>query len=88
MSDPVEEDESLRRSLSTPDIVVLVVYFGIQVVIAGYFTWKQRKAENMNAKDFFLASRDNYWWAIGASFFASNIGSDALVGLTGSGAQV
>ncbi|XP_067861612.1 sodium/glucose cotransporter 1 isoform X2 [Heptranchias perlo] len=35
---------------------------------------------------FFLASRSMIWWPIGASLFASNIGSGHFVGLAGNGA--
>uniref|UniRef100_A0A8C4LYE1 Sodium/glucose cotransporter 1 n=1 Tax=Equus asinus asinus TaxID=83772 RepID=A0A8C4LYE1_EQUAS len=35
---------------------------------------------------FFLAGRNMVWWPIGASLFASNIGSGHFVGLAGSGA--
>ena len=38
------------------------------------------------ADDYFLAGRNLSWWIIGASIFASNIGSEHLVGLAGSGA--
>ena len=36
--------------------------------------------------DYFLAGRNLAWWVIGASIFSSNIGSEHLVGLAGSGA--
>src|SRR5437763_16967433 len=37
-------------------------------------------------KDYFLAGRNLGWWIIGASIFASNIGSEHVVGLAGAGA--
>jgi SSS family solute:Na+ symporter len=37
------------------------------------------------AEDYFLAGRHLGWWIVGASIFASNIGSEHLVGLAGSG---
>jgi SSS family solute:Na+ symporter len=37
--------------------------------------------------DYFLAGRNLGWWVIGASIFASNIGSEHIVGLAGSGAK-
>jgi len=40
-----------------------------------------------DTQDYFLASRDATWLAIGASIFASNIGSEHLIGLTGTGAE-
>jgi SSS family solute:Na+ symporter len=39
------------------------------------------------SSDYFLAGRDATWIAIGASIFASNIGSEHLVGLAGAGAS-
>ena len=38
------------------------------------------------AEDYFLAGRGLGWFVVGASIFASNIGSEHLVGLAGSGA--
>ncbi|MBD3265355.1 sodium/solute symporter [bacterium] len=61
------------------------------VVIAGYFTilfglawWVILKSKN-TADDYFLAGRNLGWFIVGASIFASNIGSEHLVGLAGSG---
>ncbi|GBO06439.1 hypothetical protein AVEN_215368-1, partial [Araneus ventricosus] len=36
---------------------------------------------------YFLASRSMHWIPVGASLFASNIGSGHFIGLTGSGAS-
>ena len=62
------------------------------LVILGYFTgllalawWVILKSKD-TADDYFLAGRNLGWWVIGASIFASNIGSEHLVGLAGSGA--
>jgi solute:Na+ symporter, SSS family len=62
------------------------------VVIAGYFlvllwisVWAARR-EKILSSDYFLAGRDVGWLAVGASLFASNIGSEHLVGLAGTGA--
>jgi SSS family solute:Na+ symporter len=62
------------------------------VVIGGYFAllfglawWVILKNKN-TADDYFLAGRNLGWFIIGASIFASNIGSEHLVGLAGSGA--
>jgi len=40
-----------------------------------------------SATEYFLAGRNLGWWVIGASIFASNIGSEHIVGLAGSGAK-
>ena len=47
--------------------------------------WVVRKGKD-TAADYFLAGRNLGWWIIGASIFASNIGSEHIVGLAGSGA--
>lgn len=62
------------------------------IVIAGYFSiiiglawWVIKKRQNTTT-DYFLAGRHLGWFIVGASIFASNIGSEHLVGLAGSGA--
>ncbi len=67
--------------LAMIDYVVLVLYFLVIFAIGWYFSRKER-----TATDYFLASRDVAWWAIGASLFSSNIGSEHFIGLSGSGA--
>src|SRR5437660_424363 len=64
------------------DFVVIAGYFGI---LLGISTWAARR-EKVESADFFLAGRDVGWFAVGASLFASNIGSEHLVGLAGTGA--
>ena len=62
------------------------------VVIAGYFlvilgiAWWVIKQKTETTSDFFLAGRHLGWFIVGTSIFASNIGSEHLVGLSGSGA--
>ncbi|XP_055336136.1 sodium/myo-inositol cotransporter-like [Paramacrobiotus metropolitanus] len=43
-------------------------------------------ANRSTVSGFFLAGRQVNWIIMGASFFASNIGSDHFIGLAGSGA--
>jgi SSS family solute:Na+ symporter len=64
------------------DWIVVLLYFAI---IAGISWWAMRKKKD-SAEDYFLAGRHLGWFIIGASIFASNIGSEHLVGLAGSGA--
>ena len=52
----------------------------------GVVWWVVKKQKNETA-DYFLAGRNLSWWIIGASIFASNIGSEHIVGLAGSGAK-
>jgi SSS family solute:Na+ symporter len=68
--------------LTSIDWLVIAAYFGI---LLGVATWVVRKAKD-SATDYFLAGRNLGWWVIGASIFASNIGSEHVVGLAGSGA--
>jgi solute:Na+ symporter, SSS family len=65
------------------DWVVIAGYFGILAAVAW---WVIRQRQD-NPADYFLAGRNMGWFVIGASLFASNIGSEHLVGLAGTGAQ-
>lgn len=67
----------------TLDWIALVGYFVLLLGIAWYVLYTKKKE---TADDYFLAGRNLGWWIIGASIFASNIGSEHLVGLAGSGA--
>ena len=55
------------------------------LALIGVIFWVLRKKDK-DTSDYFLAGRDATWLAIGASIFASNIGSEHLVGLAGTGA--
>jgi SSS family solute:Na+ symporter len=68
--------------METLDWVVIASYFGLLI---GMAWWVIRKNKD-TADDYFLAGRNLGWFVIGASIFASNIGSEHLVGLAGSGA--
>src|SRR5919112_691412 len=65
------------------DWLIILFYFA---VIAGISWWAVKKKDKTSAEDYFLAGRHLGWFIIGASIFASNIGSEHLVGLAGSGA--
>ncbi|HEV8512811.1 MAG TPA: sodium:solute symporter [Cyclobacteriaceae bacterium] len=69
--------------LQTLDWIVIAAYFG---VLLGVVWWVVKKSKDESA-DYFLAGRNLSWWIIGASIFASNIGSEHIVGLAGSGAK-
>jgi len=56
------------------------------VVLIGIVLWVFRQKQTSSG-DYFLAGRDATWLAIGASLFASNIGSEHLIGLAGAGAS-
>lgn len=67
--------------LTTLDWAIISAYFLMLFGIGYYFSRRQK-----SAKDYFLAGRNSKWYAIGASVFASNISSEHLIGLAGSGA--
>lgn len=68
--------------LATIDWIIILLYF---VVILGIAWWVIRQ-QSTTSDDYFLAGRNLGWFVVGASIFASNIGSEHLVGLAGSGA--
>ena len=63
------------------DTVTLCLFFAGMIGIV--VRVMRMKAET--SSDYFLAGRDAGWLAIGASIFASNIGSEHVVGLAGAG---
>jgi solute:Na+ symporter, SSS family len=73
---------TLASQITGVDWVVIAIYFGILLSVA----WWVVKRRKDSATDYFLAGRNLAWWIIGASIFASNIGSEHVVGLAGAGA--
>jgi len=72
-----------HRTLAPIDLIIIAIYFVIIFGIGFYFSMKERTSE-----DYFLASRNIGWFAIGASLFVSNISTEHFIGLAGSGASV
>ncbi|MDR0908048.1 MAG: sodium:solute symporter [Rikenellaceae bacterium] len=64
------------------DWIVIGVF---TLALIGIVVWVVKSKQNSSA-DYFLGGRDATWIAIGASIFASNIGSEHLIGLAGTGA--
>ena len=69
--------------MTTLDWIILALFF---LGLIGIILWVLKKKDK-DTSDYFLAGRDATWIAIGASIFASNIGSEHLVGLAGAGAE-
>jgi SSS family solute:Na+ symporter len=67
-------------NLSNIDLSIIVGYL-IFVVLLGFYFGKKHE----DAEDYFLAGRSLTWPLIGFSLFASNMSSNSLVGLAGSG---
>ncbi|XP_066432647.1 sodium/myo-inositol cotransporter 2 isoform X2 [Eleutherodactylus coqui] len=74
---------SPKKSLEVVDIVVLALYF---VFVLGVGLWSMWRTKRNTVKGYFLAGKDMAWWPVGASLFASNVGSGHFIGLAGSGA--
>src|SRR5258707_848771 len=72
----------VKSRITGLDWVVIAFYFSILLCVAW---WVVKKGKD-SAADYFLAGRNLSWWIIGASIFASNIGSEHVVGLAGAGA--
>lgn len=68
--------------MSWLDWAVIAAYFGA----LAWLSWSVIRKNEDTATDYFLAGRNLSWWIVGSSIFASNIGSEHLVGLAGSGA--
>jgi solute:Na+ symporter, SSS family len=63
------------------DWIVLGIFFLAMIGIIVYVMMQKDK----NTEDYFLAGKNAGWVSIGSSIFASNIGSEHLVGLAGVG---
>ena len=70
----------MEFTISGLDIGIIVVYLIAVIMLGFYFGNKHEDAE-----DYFLAGRNLTWPIIGFSLFASNMSSNTLVGLAGSG---
>ncbi|XP_036986340.2 sodium/glucose cotransporter 2 isoform X1 [Artibeus jamaicensis] len=65
------------------DILVIAAYF---LLVLGVGLWSMCRTNRGTVGGYFLAGRSMVWWPVGASLFASNIGSGHFVGLAGTGA--
>src|SRR5256885_15443637 len=64
------------------DWLIILLYFAL---LLGLAWWVARRNKD-TADDYFLAGRNLGWFLVGATIFASNIGSEHVVGLAGAGA--
>jgi len=65
----------------TLDWIAIAAYFGIMLAIVWWVVLQKQRTST----DYFLAGRHMPWFVVGASIFASNIGSEHIVGLSGQG---
>jgi len=75
----------MNNSLSNIDFFVIALYFILVFATAWIATIKEKKGAE-TSEGYFLAGKNVGWFVIGASLFASNIGAEHLVGLSGTGA--
>ena len=63
------------------------IFIGYALMILGIGLWvsRDKKGQQKNAEDYFLASKSLPWWAIGASLIAANISAEQFIGMSGSG---
>ena len=71
-----------RISLASWDWMVIGLFFAAMV----WIVWDVARKKKETSGDYFLDGRAATWIAIGASIFASNIGTEHLIGLAGAGA--
>jgi SSS family solute:Na+ symporter len=71
-------------SLSTIDLIVVIAY---AIGIFGLAQWvsREKAGHEKDTSDYFLASKNLPWWAIGSSLIAANISAEQIVGMSGSG---
>jgi uncharacterized sodium:solute symporter family permease YidK len=67
--------------MATLDWIVLGIFF---LGLIGIIIWVLYQKDK-DTTDYFLAGKNAGWLSIGSSIFASNIGSEHLVGLAGAG---
>ncbi|KAK1151918.1 sodium/glucose cotransporter 2 [Acipenser oxyrinchus oxyrinchus] len=78
------ETPSDSSAINNPaDISVIVLYFVLVIAVG---IWSMYRTNRGTVGGYFLAGRTMVWWPVGASLFASNIGSGHFVGLAGTGA--
>ena len=73
----------MDSAFQTLDWLAIGAYFA---VLAGVAWWVLLQKQE-TSEDYFLAGRHAGWFVIGSSIFASNIGSEHIVGLAGAGAS-
>jgi len=71
----------MNLSLSFPDWTVFTIVLGLSLLYGLYMAYKKKASQS--SSNFFLGGRNITWPIVGASLFATNIGAEHLVGLSG-----
>ncbi len=72
---------------ATIDYVIFGAYI-VLLVFLGLFLSRNKKGQEKNANDYFLAGNTLTWWAVGASLIAANISAEQFIGMSGSGYKI
>lgn len=72
-------------SLNIIDIAVIIAYAAAIFALAQWVSRDRAGSGPKDTTDYFLASKNLPWWAIGASLIAANISAEQIVGMSGSG---
>ena len=70
---------------------IVFVIFGAYIILLvclGLFLSRNKKGQEKNANDYFLAGNTLTWWAVGASLIAANISAEQFIGMSGSGYKI
>mgnify|MGYP001371735880 CR=1 FL=1 len=70
--------------LTSLDIIIVIAY-AIGLFLLANWISRSRTGQRRDTADYFLASRNLPWWAIGASLIAANISAEQIIGMSGSG---
>ncbi|MGH8185809.1 MAG: sodium/sugar symporter [Steroidobacteraceae bacterium] len=70
--------------LTTLDIIIVIVY-AISLFTLAQWISRNKEGRRKDSTEYFLASKNLPWWAIGASLIAANISAEQIVGMSGSG---
>lgn len=74
----------MNSSLATVDWVLIALYF-VAIFAVAWWVAGRKRSTHESSTGYFLAGRNVGWFVVGTALFASNIGSEHLVGLAGSG---
>ncbi|MCL4152580.1 UNVERIFIED_CONTAM: hypothetical protein GTU68_036871, partial [Idotea baltica] len=66
----------------------LVVFAGYIIAMMGFGIWIANRDKAKTSQDYFLASKALPWWAVGGSLITSNISTEQIMGMNGSGFEI
>ncbi|KAK4296029.1 hypothetical protein Pmani_031451 [Petrolisthes manimaculis] len=79
----MEDSTDVNKGLIIWDYVAIIIYLVLNVIVGAYSLCRPNRG---SISGYFLAGRFMWWLPVGASLFASNIGSEHFIGMAGSGA--